>query len=372
MLRSARSLLQSAMSAADGKLPAEDLDHILAHTEGLWEPLRGQALFVTGGTGFFGRWLLESFAHANSALHLDARMIVLSRNPDAFKKIASHLAYDPAIIFVQGDVRAFQFDEVRAQFGSEAPRRFGFVIHAATEASAKLNAENPLLMVDTIVQGTRAALEFAVASGAKRFLLTSSGAVYGRQPSAITHVSEDYMGGPDCTDTNSAYGEGKRIAELLCACFHKQHGIEPLIARCFAFVGPFLPLDTHFAIGNFIRDAFRGPIHVGGDGTPYRSYLYAADLAIWLWTILLKGEPLRPYNVGSDKDVTIRELAQTVAGTFAAPPPVVIARDPSPGKSPERYVPSIDRAGAELNLEVWIGLEKAISLTSAWNRRDTR
>jgi len=352
---------------------AEDLDHILRHTEGLWEPLRGESVFITGGTGFFGRWLLESFAHVNRVLSLDARATVLSRNPDAFRQAAPHLVGDPSIALVKGDVRNFTAADVNAQLPADWPRRHGFLIHAATEASAKLNAENPLLMVDTIVDGTRAALEFAIATGVRRFLLTSSGAVYGQQPSGITHVPEDYLGGPDCTQTGFAYAEGKRLAELLCACYAQQHGLECLITRSFAFVGPFLPLDAHFAIGNFIRDALRGgPIQVGGDGTPYRSYLHAADLAIWLWTIAFRGIRGRPYNVGSSADLTIRDLAERVGASMHPPVKFQIAKSPQPGKAPSRYVPSVERASNELDLKVHIDLNEAIQRTISWHQKQNR
>lgn len=348
----------------------EDLNYIMAHTQGLWEPLRGQNIFVTGGTGFFGRWLLESFAHANRELDLQARMVVLSRDPAAFAEKARHLSENPAIKLVRGDIRTFSAAEVRAQLEPSFSGHYEFVIHAATEASAKLNAENPLLMLDTIVQGTRTALEFAVATGAKRFLLTSSGAVYGRQPSDLTHLPEDYLGGPDCTNPASAYGEGKRMAELLCACFHQQHGLETLIARCFAFVGPFLPLDTHFAIGNFIRDALAGgPIQVKGDGTPYRSYLYAADLAIWLWTILLKGIPLRGYNVGSENVRTITEVAQAVREASGMQLDISIAQSVNAMLKPTSYVPETTWAKQELRLAESIAISDGIARTMQWHSR---
>lgn len=346
---------------------ADDLAHILAHTHAsVWEALRGQNIFITGGTGFFGRWLLESFAHANATLELNARMVVLSRDPAPFAQKAVHLASDRSIRFVRGDVRDFDVDAVRIQLGRDAPDQFRFVIHAATEASATLNAENPLLMVDTIVQGTRAALEFAVAAGAQRFLLTSSGAVYGEQPVAITHVPEEYPGAPDCTRPDSAYGEGKRLAELLCICFQKQFGLEPIIARCFAFVGPFLPFDAHFAIGNFIRDALAGgPIRVGGDGTPYRSYLYAADLVIWLWTMLMRAPRCRAYNVGSRRALTIAQLAEAVRSAIDPSVAIEIAKKPMPGQQPSRYVPATSRAGEELGLSEHFAIEEAIRRTCA-------
>ena len=337
---------------------ARDLDHILAHIEGLWEELRGQRLFITGGTGFFGCWLLESFVWANDKLGLGAKALVLTRNPDAFRQKAPHLASHPSILFHAGDVQSFEFPS----------GTFSHIIHAATEASAKLNEENPLLMLDTIILGTRRALEFARYCGAKKFLLTSSGAVYGKQPPELTHIQEDYMGGLDTMNTGSAYGEGKRVAELLCTIYAKQFGFEAKIARCFAFVGPYLPLNEHFAIGNFIRDALKGgPIHVNSDGTPHRSYLYSADLAIWLWTILFRGEICHPYNVGSEQEINIAGLANMVADSFQPRPEVQIAEKAIPKKIPERYVPSTQKAYLELNLRQTIDLQESIERTILWH-----
>ncbi|MFN2476893.1 MAG: NAD-dependent epimerase/dehydratase family protein, partial [Chthoniobacterales bacterium] len=298
-----------------------------------------------------------------------ARVVVLSRDPQRFAASAPHLAREAGIMFVRGDVQTLDARSVLDQLAESSPDQFAFVIHAATEASAKLNSENPLLMVDTIVQGTRAALDFAAAVGAKRFLLTSSGAVYGPQPPHVTHVQEDYLGAPDQTDTASAYGEGKRLAELLCVCFAKQYSIEPALARCFAFVGPFLPLDAHFAIGNFIRDAIRGgPIRVGGDGTPYRSYLYTADLAVWLWTMLVKARACRPYNVGSSEELNIGEIAEQVRTEVCPEAVVDIAQQPRAGGVPGRYVPATDRAERELGLRSRVSLGDAIRRTARYAR----
>ena len=338
---------------------AEDLDHVLAHTRELWEDLRGKRLFITGGTGFFGCWLLESFLWADGKLQLGAAATVLTRDPDAFARRAPHLAASPKIHLLAGDVRSFEF-----------PRGgFTHVIHAATAASAALNEAAPEEMFDTIVGGTQRTLDFAVQAGATRFLFTSSGAVYGRQPPDLARIPEEYAGAPDPLDPTSAYGEGKRAAELLCALSHRRDGLAAVIARCFAFVGPWLPLDAHFAIGNFIRDALNGgPIRVSGDGTPYRSYLYAADLAVWLWTILFRGRPCRPYNVGSEDALTIADTARLVASAVDPRLPVEIARAPKDRTGTSNYVPSIARAGDELGLTLRVSLRDAVVKTLQWHR----
>ena len=343
-------------------VPSADLELILENTHELWAEMRGQRIFITGGTGFFGCWLVESFCHVNRRLELSAQATVLSRDPAKFASKCPHLASDPAITLHAGDVRDFHFPV----------GEFGYVIHAATEAGTQQGAEAPLEMLSTILAGTQRTLEFAAQCRTKKFLLTSSGAVYGRQPADMTHVPESYAGGPDPLDPASVYAEGKRVSELMCALYQKAATargaeFEAKIARCWAFCGPHLPLDAHFAIGNFIGDVLAGrPISIGGDGTPRRSYLYAADLAVWLWTILFRGPALVPINVGSGHDVSIRELAGVVAATLSPDTEIRVARNAVPGIAPARYVPSVARAESLLGLRERVGLEDAIRRTFAW------
>jgi len=222
------------------------------------------------------------------------------------------------------------------------------------------------------VEGTRRVLEFARQSGVRRFLFTSSGAVYGRQPPDLKRIPEDFTGGPDPTDTQSAYGipgEAKRAAESLCALYSRQFGLETVIARCFTFVGPHLPLDGKFAVGNFIRDALAGgPIRVSGDGTPMRSYLDAVDLTIWLWTILLRGRPHRAYNVGSASPISIAGLAELVAQQVSPYCEVYITAQPDPARRAQRYVPDVTRVRSELKLAETVDLVAAVRRTIAWHR----
>lgn len=335
-------------------LDPNDLESIQAQLTDAIQNLKDARIFLTGGTGFFGRWLVESFLCLNRVNNLNAHLTVLSRNPSAFLQSAPHLV-STELSFIQGDVRNFEFPEVN----------FTHIIHAATEASNQLNSENPLKMFDVIVEGTRHVLDMAVQTGAKRFLFVSSGAVYGPQPPEVSHIREDQFFGFAPNDPNIAYAEGKRAAEFLCSVYAKQHEIEIPIARCFAFVGPHLPLDAHFAIGNFINDVIHNrPIHIVGDGTPLRSYLYGSDLSAWLWKILIKGESNRPYNVGSDKAVSIRQLAKVVGSDSNVDIVSENQFDISNYKS--QYIPEITRLMIELDCTHSIDLINSIEKTITW------
>jgi len=339
-------------------VPSADCERIAQWCREDWPLLRGGRIFLTGGTGFFGTWLLASFIHANRVHALGAQITVLTRDAARFRRRTPLLADDPAVRIWDGDVTSFTFPQ----------ERFTHIIHAAAEASAKLNTERPLEMIDTIVLGTRRTLELARHCGAKRFLFVSSGAIYGRQPPGLARMSEDAGGGPDPLHAQAAYGEAKRLAEQMCAAVSRAQGLEVAIARCWAFVGPWLPLDAHFAAGNLIRDALGGgPLVILGDGTTERSYLYAADLAAWLWRILVRGASLRPYNVGSDEGVSIAALAALIAAAVEPTPLVEIRGQPRPGVPIDRYIPSVSRARDELGLVPWTSLQEALKMTIAWH-----
>ena len=296
-------------------------------------------LFITGGTGFFGKSMLDYRLRHPEWPWAKAEWVVLSRAPEHFKFASPALANQPGISFVAGDVRDFTFPE----------GRFDAIFHAATSAVTTMSDDE---MTSVILDGTRHVVEFAKVAGCRKVLFTSSGAVYG--PRTAPANEED-----DCRPF-TAYGKGKLEAEKILI----ESGLEAKIARCFAFVGPHLNRGIHFAIGNFIQNCLDGkPIVINGDGTPLRSYLYADDLVEWLFAILERGESGRPYNVGSDRSVSIRELAETVRAVLDSKSEIVVKGTPVPGAKPSVYVPNIDRARNELGLNVKVALEDSIRLS---------
>ena len=344
-------------------LPSRDLAEVLAHARPSFEALRGARLFVTGGTGFFGHWLLESLLHANRELGLELRATVLTRNASAFRARAPHITGDPAMTLLEGDIRTFAFPA----------EPHTHILHAATDSGGQ-PAESPAYeLAESILDGTRHVLQFARFTGATRLLYTSTGAVYGRS-TTLPFTPETYLGGPDPLQLASSYDEAKRMAEHLCIAYAHGTSLEPVIARCFAFVGPHLPLDAHFAIGNFIGSAIAGtPIHIRGDGTPRRSWLYMSDLAAWLWTLVVRGQPNRAYNVGSDEAYTIAEAARLTADTLqpnlhgASDLGIKVDGAPDPAAPLNSYVPNITRAREELKLRVSVPLAEALRRTAAWH-----
>jgi dTDP-glucose 4,6-dehydratase len=333
-------------------LPAEDLQAVIEQARESFEALRDAHIFITGGTGFFGHWLLESLLAANRELSLNAHATVLTRGAENFRKDSPWISDDKFITLLEGDIRTFDFPS----------DNFTHIVHAATDSGDEPQ-RIPGAMAAIVIDGTKRVFEFAHAANAKRFLYLSTGAVYGRS-TTLLHTPEDY---PLPSLSSGSYEASKQAAERWL--FEQNAPLEVVIARPFAFIGPRLPLDAHFAIGNFLNAALRNdPIVIKGDGTPRRSWMYMSDLAAWLWTILIRGEHHRAYNVGSEESYTISEAAKLTAETLAPDLAVQTLGTPNADAPLNSYVPSINRAQAELSLRTTVTLAEALRKTAQWHR----
>jgi len=338
-------------------LDETDLREMIQNSERDLSDLRNARLFVTGGTGYIGRWILEALCYADSKMGLDLAITVLSRKPDFFREQCPHLADHSGLCMIKGDVRDFEFPD----------GEFTHAIHGATDIVAY---DAPLETFSVTVDGTRRVLDFCQKGHVKKVLLLSSGAVYGKIPAGLERVSEEYTGSPRTDLIDSAYGIGKLASEWLGSAYSGDGVMSCASARVFAQVGPYLRLDRHFAAGNFILNALRRePFLIKGDGTANRSYMYGTDLVAWLLAILVRGKAGRAFNVGSGHIVTIRELAAIVAKVASIRNPnITVLGKPDPTVPVERYAPDTSRARKELELAIKVPLEQALSRTIDWYR----
>ena len=245
---------------------------------------------------------------------------------------------------------------------------FDVIVHLATPASAQMNVHNPALMLEANVLTMKNIIDFAAKhQNPPRLLFTSSGAVYGNISAVPNGIPEDYptpeVGQSHFTD--SAYAEGKRVAESLLIESTLKGKCLGLIARLFAFSGPSLPRDRHFAIGNFVRDAVQQhKIVVRSSGQSIRSYLDETDMAEWLIRILRIGDPLDVFHVGSERAISIRSLAELVASRYTAitslHSDVKILGQSSPLDGVDFYVPSTNYTRKKLSLIEKMSLENSI------------
>ncbi len=334
-----------------------DLHHVVQGVGAGWDQLRNSAIFVTGGTGIVGKWLLATVLRANRERGLNLRVDVLSRHPARFAAQHPELACDPCLRLIAGDVRTAELPDTA---------RYSHLIHAATDV---VDAPSPHAVFDTCVQGTRTILDAANRWGVQRLLLLSSGAVYGKTPPGLLDIPETFHGSVDSLSPASAYAEGKRVSELLCAFEQARGRMAIPVARCFAMVGPWLPLDRHFAIGNFIGAALRNePVIVRGDGTPIRSYLYLADVALQLWRLLFDGRGGVACNVGGTEALSIEALARRVIRVLGVDVPIRIENHALREAHADRYCPDTRRIRGDLDLADVIPLDQAIARTAAWHR----
>jgi dTDP-glucose 4,6-dehydratase len=339
-----------------------DLEEIIQTSGSDLEEIVNKPLVITGASGFVGTWLTLSWVAARRKLNGRGQLLITSRNPQSLLPLINVLDSRSPVVALSSDIRNLH---IPSEF------RNGNLIHAATPASAALNASDPASMLKIIIEGQDRVIVEAVRMN-NRLLFLSSGAVYGRQPLDLSHLPETWEGAPQIGDSNSAYHEGKRVAELMGNIAATKQGLHFVSARLFAFIAPFLPLGTHFAAGNFIRDALSSnQIEIQSGGGSVRSYLYATDLCSSLWALLARGETTTAYNVGSEHEVSIKNLALEVASCTNRNVEVVV-RGVDNSENVNRYVPSIAKMEVELGWKINVLLKDSLFRTIQWYRQSEK
>lgn len=321
--------------------------------------LRGQHVFISGGTGFLGTWLLELIKVLNERHAFDLRVTVYSRQAHAFAERWPHLGKMEGVRFQDGDIR----------YIAELPRDVRYIIHAAALTDRRLIASQPSSVAEVNSIGTQRLLRAAnILEDVQKVAILSSGLIYGVQPWDQARVDETFAGPMRCNDVNNVYAESKRFAEVIAQSTISETKLPIVTLRPFAFVGPYQSLQLPWAVTDFIRDSFTGgPIRIMGDGTTVRSIMYASDYAFWVLAGLTSGRPRETYNIGSPDPIDLASLARMITQSFT-PVPEILTRLGQSGHERSRLVPDVCCAQRDLGVEVTVPILEAIQRTITWNR----
>ena len=311
------------------------------------------SLLVIGGSGFFGKTILDAYSRGRLEKWQITKVYIFSRNASALITSNPELLSD-SILLIDGDITKCDGLPIA-----------DYVIHAAASSNASRYIEAPEAEKKNILAGSInfCRLMLSKYSKASKILYVSSGAVYGASsPTGIPFVEEDeFMPINEIDENKRHYAAAKRDSEALIVNLGKC-GSSVAIARCFAFIGKYLPRDEHFAVGNFIQNGLdQSPINVKAQKKIYRSYMYADDLVEWLMTIVENAKETCPiFNVGSDESIEIRELAALVGNFYNVP----IETKGYTEEGQDFYVPSVEKARRELGLNINHPIADAIRINN--------
>jgi dTDP-glucose 4,6-dehydratase len=316
------------------------------------ERLKSKKLLIIGGSGFFGKSILDAFQRNLLDPWDIGHVFAMARNPETLQAHFSQLL-NHKVTLIKNDIA----------FASDIPE-VDYVIHAAASSDARNYLTSPLEERSNIIAGTLNYCYLAKKFHKKtKIVYVSSGAVYGSQPDNIDKIPENFafLDADHLPHSKKDYAYAKRDSEKVIISLGLHNNLNVSIARCFAFVGPWLPLDQHFAIGNFIQDGLHNrKIKVNTTQKVYRSYMYADDLVEWLMTIAEKSNSFCPiYNVGSDQEILINDLASKIGNLFNQE----VNDMPFTTNYIDRYIPDISKAKKELNLNLKYDLIHGIKTT---------
>ncbi len=334
---------------------SSELIRLLPEHSSQWEKLKNKNIFITGGTGLFGRWLSEAIHIGNEIYNLNITATLLTRNIEQSKKRFAFLKDQNKINFIQGDVKNINL----------MGKSFDYIVHGATtSAEETYHHENATEKFFTLVEGTTNILKNSISIKPQKILFLSSGVVYGPLKNSRNALHESYDSSPLTSSYESGLAQAKRAAEFLFTAYRKEYDLNIIIARCFAFSGPYLPLNLHYALGNFVHQAMNSnEIVINSDGKSLRSYLHLGDMVNWLVNMLTNDTKDLVFNVGSDQEISIKSLAELVRKIVNPTANIVLLnkKNYSVGNSiVNKYVPDISKARKQFNLNPTTSLSHSI------------
>lgn len=311
-------------------------------------------LLVIGGSGFFGKSILDAFQRGLLEPWHITKVIAMARAPEKLQTECPELLSED-VELVRGDIATIESLPIA-----------DYVIHAAASTDASKYLSQGDEEKRNIIMGTLNYCRLApVYHRNSKIVFCSSGAVYGYQPANVEALREDmdFGNAQGLVEAKRAYAMAKRDSEKAIAELGSQYQLSVSIARCFAFVGKYLPKDQHFAIGNFMADILaRRPIAVKANKLVYRSYMYADDLVEWLITIAEHSVVNCPvYNVGSDEVLELHDFAKALGITYQ----VGASLAEISSNDVDRYIPDIAKSKMQLGLyckiNIFDGIVKSLS-----------
>lgn len=335
-------------------IPKVELNDSVKQLSQYEEIFKNKKFLITGGTGFIGKWLVATLNRLSIDIKLNINIYILTRNEKLFKDKFNESFPRKNIHFIEADIRSLNKLK-KSSFG------FDYIILGANDATYDFSL-NAKILSETLVGGTFNLLDTFVSSKTKSIIHLSSGAVYGDISKSKNGAKENDHSLIDINNIGSMYGLSKSLVESILNQFGDQNNINIINARCFAFVGPYLPLDKHFAIGNFINDCIHSrPLSVNGNGSPVRSYMYSADMARAILLCLVK-EKSMTINIGSDEQISIKDLALLVSKTLTNQKVVIKDKENSHPEKANYYLPDISSLRS-LGFEESCLLEESIKRT---------